>query len=130
MICEACGGVHQEHDKTALLKRGEWRASAQGDGRTAGFHLSALYSPWETWAEIAIEHGKVRKDPPRLALQPGTARFAQLVDGGVLAHPRRFDPLGPPLGTHVPRVPVVHPDRSPLGATLTAPDPNPPGPHV
>jgi len=72
LICEACGGVHREHDKTALLKRGEWRASTQGDGRTAGFHLSALYSPWETWAEIAIEHGKVRKDPPRLQVWVNT----------------------------------------------------------
>jgi len=72
LICEACSGVHQEHDKTALLKRGEWRASAQGDGRTVGFHLSALYSPWETWAEIAIEHGKVRKDPPRLQVWVNT----------------------------------------------------------
>jgi len=72
LICEACGGVHREHDKTALLKRGEWRASTQGDDRTAGFHLSALYSPWETWAEIAIEHGKVRKDPPRLQVWVNT----------------------------------------------------------
>jgi len=72
LICETCGGVHQEHDKTALLNQGEWRSSAQGDGRTAGFHLSALYSPWETWAEIAIEHGKVRKDPPRLQVWVNT----------------------------------------------------------
>jgi phage terminase large subunit GpA-like protein len=72
LVCEVCGGVHHEHDKTALLERGEWRATAQGDGRTAGFHLSALYSPWETWAEIAIEHGKVRKDPPRLQVWVNT----------------------------------------------------------
>ncbi|SNX74489.1 transposase IS166 family protein [Cereibacter ovatus] len=71
-ICEACGGVHHEHEKPRLLEAGEWRATAEGDGRTAGFHLSALYSPWETWAEIAAEHGRVRKDPPRLQVWVNT----------------------------------------------------------
>lgn len=72
LVCEACGGVHQEHDKPRLLEAGEWRATAPGDGRTAGFHLSALYSPWETWAEIALDHGRVRKDPPRLQVWVNT----------------------------------------------------------
>jgi phage terminase large subunit GpA-like protein len=48
LVCEACGGIHHEHEKPRLLAAGEWRATAEGDGRTAGFHLSALYSPWET----------------------------------------------------------------------------------
>jgi len=72
LICEKCGGVHYEHEKPRLLEAGEWRATAQGDGRTIGFHLSALYSPWETWAEIALEHGQVRKDPPRLQVWTNT----------------------------------------------------------
>jgi phage terminase large subunit GpA-like protein len=72
LACEACGGVHQEHDKPHLLEAGEWRPTAQGDGRTAGFHLSALYSPWETWAEIALDHGRVMKDPPRLQVWVNT----------------------------------------------------------
>ena len=72
LVCEACGGVHHEHDKGRLLAAGEWRATEPGDGRTAGFHLSALYSPWETWAEIAVEHGRVKKDPPRLQVWVNT----------------------------------------------------------
>ena len=72
MICEVCGGIHEDHDKPRLLENGEWRAMAEGDGRTAGFHLSALYSPWETWAEIAQEHGRVKKDPPRLQVWVNT----------------------------------------------------------
>ncbi len=55
-----------------MLEVGEWRAATEGDRRTAGFHLSALYSPWETWAEIAIEHGRVHKDPPRLQVWVNT----------------------------------------------------------
>nr|WP_249816402.1 terminase gpA endonuclease subunit [Bradyrhizobium sp. 180] len=64
--CEHCGDPIYERHKPAMLSQGEWRATAAGDGRTAGFHLSALYSPFETWAEIAVEHGAVYRDPPRL----------------------------------------------------------------
>ena len=64
--CEACGGVHAEHDKPRLLASGQWRATALGDGRTASFHISALYSPFLTWSEVAIEHDAARGDPPRM----------------------------------------------------------------
>lgn len=72
LVCEVCGGIHQEYDKPRLLAGGVWRATAQGDGRTAGFHLSALYSPWESWGEIALEHGQVYRDPPRLQVWTNT----------------------------------------------------------
>ena len=44
-----------EHHKTWMLEHGEWRATAEGSGKTAGFHLSSLYSPlgWRAWREIA-----------------------------------------------------------------------------
>ena len=53
--CEGCETPIAEHHKTAMLAAGEWRATAQGDGRTIGFHLSALYSPpgWKSWPDIA-----------------------------------------------------------------------------
>lgn len=50
-----------EHHKTWMLEHGEWRAMAEGNGgnsggRTAGFHLSSLYSPigWRSWRDIAM----------------------------------------------------------------------------
>ncbi len=54
-ICEGCEQPIAEHHKTAMLAQGEWRATAPGNGRTAGFHLSSLYSPvgWRSWREIA-----------------------------------------------------------------------------
>ena len=55
--CEDCEREIAEHHKTRMLAGGEWRATATGpaDPRTAGFHLSSLYSPlgWRSWAEIA-----------------------------------------------------------------------------
>ena len=55
-VCEACEVPIAEHHKTVMLERGEWRAMAAENGaKTAGFHLSSLYSPvgWRSWSDIA-----------------------------------------------------------------------------
>lgn len=54
-VCELCDTPIAEHHKTWMLEHGEWRATAEGMGKTAGFHLSSLYSPlgWRAWREIA-----------------------------------------------------------------------------
>ncbi|MBW6495553.1 MAG: phage terminase large subunit family protein [Burkholderiaceae bacterium] len=53
--CEGCDMPIAEHHKTAMLEAGEWRATATAaDPTTAGYHLSALYSPigWLSWERI------------------------------------------------------------------------------
>jgi phage terminase large subunit GpA-like protein len=53
--CEGCDRPIAEHYKTAMLERGEWRATAvAADPGTVGYHLSALYSPigWLSWERI------------------------------------------------------------------------------
>ena len=47
-----------------MLPRGEWRAAAAGDGRTAGFHLSSLYSPvgWFAWSDAAKYFEQAQKN--------------------------------------------------------------------
>jgi len=53
--CIHCEADIPTYRKPWMLTRGEWRAEnpgAQG-GRVAGFHLSGLYSPWLSWADIA-----------------------------------------------------------------------------
>lgn len=67
-VCEHNGCIVEEHHKTDFLSKGEWRATATGDGRTAGFHLSSLYSPlgWKSWAEIVAEFIAAKGDPPLL----------------------------------------------------------------
>jgi len=55
-ICENCEDPIAEHRKTVMLEQGEWRAMAPENGaKTAGFHLSSLYSPvgWRSWSDIA-----------------------------------------------------------------------------
>ena len=55
-MCESCDTPIAEHHKTWMLEQGEWRAMAPENGsKTAGFHLSSLYSPvgWRSWRDIA-----------------------------------------------------------------------------
>lgn len=54
-VCDACDEPIGERHKTWMLENGQWIATVDGGGRTAGFHLSSLYSPigWRSWADIA-----------------------------------------------------------------------------
>lgn len=66
--CKSCGDRFGEVHKTSLLRKGEWRPTAKGDGKTAGFHLSGLYSPlgWFSWEEMVDEWLKCKGDAPAL----------------------------------------------------------------
>lgn len=68
LACVACGGMIDERHKPTMLAAGEWRATARGDGRTIGYHLSGLYSPlgWKSWAECVAEFVDAKDDPMRL----------------------------------------------------------------
>ena len=46
----------QERHKYEMIRSGEWRATADSrDGKTAGFHLNALYPPWLRWTDLVNE---------------------------------------------------------------------------
>lgn len=64
--CEHCEARISELHKIEMLSKGQWRATAESDGRTIGFHLSSLYSPWKSWSDIADEFLKSRADAPKL----------------------------------------------------------------
>jgi phage terminase large subunit GpA-like protein len=68
MVCGGCGERVEERHKTDMFLSGEWRATASSNGRTAGFHLSAPYSPlgWKSWAQCAAEFVQAKEDPFRL----------------------------------------------------------------
>jgi hypothetical protein len=63
--CAHCGALIGERHKTWMLEHGEWRPTVPGDGRTAGFHLSSLYSPvgWFSWADAAEIYEQAQKTP-------------------------------------------------------------------
>jgi phage terminase large subunit GpA-like protein len=67
--CEHCGERFEELHKPAMLRAGEWRATAPaGNGRTAGFQLSGLYSPlgWCSWEQLVDDFLRAKGDAPAL----------------------------------------------------------------
>ena len=66
--CEHCGERFPESHKTQMLTAGRWIATAPSDGKTAGFHLSSLYSPlgWKSWEEVVEDFLRSKGDAPRL----------------------------------------------------------------
>ena len=65
-VCEHCGQEIHNHQKQWMLPRGQWRATntAKSDGKTAGFHLSSLYSPvgWFSWGDAAKQFVQAQKN--------------------------------------------------------------------
>jgi phage terminase large subunit GpA-like protein len=109
MICGACGEQVEEQHKTEMLLKGEWRATAAGDGKTVGFHLSALYSPlgWKSWAQCAAEFLRAKEDPFRLKTWVNTVlgetweeRGDSVAAGSLMARLERY-PAEVPTGVGV-----------------------------
>lgn len=64
--CDECGSCWTDADRYRAIRYGRWKPTASGDGKTAGFHLSALYSPWIRLDEIVGEFIAAKRDPMRL----------------------------------------------------------------
>ncbi|WP_095128710.1 phage terminase large subunit family protein [Pseudomonas sp. Irchel s3h14] len=67
-----CDVLIEEYNKGEMLAKGEWRAHAEGDGETVGFHLNALYSPlgWMDWKSLAKQFEKAKKAQAKGDLEP------------------------------------------------------------
>jgi phage terminase large subunit GpA-like protein len=99
MVCSACGERVEERHKTEMLQQGEWRPTAKSETCTAGFHLSALYSPlgWKSWAQCAAEFLRAKEDPFRLKTWVNTVlgetweeRGDSVEAGSLMARVERF----------------------------------------
>ena len=66
--CEKCEHRHYEKDKPALLGKGRWIAEGEKSNKTAGFHLSSLYSPngWYSWENAVEDFLSAKKNPVEL----------------------------------------------------------------
>lgn len=71
-VCVACGVTLNEADKAEMLQAGEWRGTKQFTG-IASFHISELYSPWSTWAEMAVAFLQAKRFPETLQTWINTA---------------------------------------------------------
>ncbi len=65
MVCADCGGVIEDKHKARMLRNGKWVATNPG-GKTAGFHLNELYSPWRTFSDVVQDFIEAKKNPETL----------------------------------------------------------------
>lgn len=63
--CPHCGAGHNDTERHAAVKRGQWQKN-NPSSRIAGFHLSALISPWTELHKLVIEWLECQKDLQRL----------------------------------------------------------------
>lgn len=65
-VCEHCGSCWDDAKRFRAIRYGKWKATADGDGKTAGFHLSGLYSPWTPLEDSVRDFLTSKRDPMRL----------------------------------------------------------------
>lgn len=63
--CEACEELIPESRKREMLALGEWVPREPGR-IVRGYHLNALYSPFESWAYFVAEWKRAQGDPEKL----------------------------------------------------------------
>ena len=80
-LCTHCQNPIPSHRKAWMNARGEWRAEASGDGKTAGFHLSGLNSPWLSWPQIA-ERKHAAKDDAAMKVYVNTIEARTWTESG------------------------------------------------
>ena len=66
--CEHCKERFEETHKPQMLAAGQWLATNKTAGKTAGFHLSGLYSPlgWCSWEQLVDDFLRAKGDAPAL----------------------------------------------------------------
>lgn len=70
--CGHCRERITTGQKVAMLRRGEWRASAPFKG-VAGFHLNEFYSPWRSFGDVVVDFLKAKDDPQLLKVWVNTS---------------------------------------------------------
>ncbi|WP_245314649.1 phage terminase large subunit family protein [Labrys sp. WJW] len=69
--CKFCDHPHAEHRKSPLMAKGEWIPTAESTRPgLRSYHISSLYSPWQSWADCARDfqacHGDDGRPDPAL----------------------------------------------------------------
>ena len=101
-VCEHCGAVWTEAERQDAIGKGEWRAE-QPTGKTAGFHVNALLSPWLTLEDIAERFLRSKHDPETLKAfvnevlgEPWEDPAEKLEGSGLIARGENYTPRSLP----------------------------------
>lgn len=70
-VCPNCGSVWDDADRVKAIRKGHWLATEPFKG-VAGFHISALYSPWTMLHEGVADFLEAKKQPATLRVWVNT----------------------------------------------------------
>ncbi len=116
MVCRRCGAEIDESHKGAMLAAGRWAPTTDdqgktlGDGRTAGYRISALYSPpgWYSWGSAARDFLAAReKGASAMQVWVNTVLGQLWDEGGVTIEPETLEGRAEQYEAEVPRKVLV-----------------------
>lgn len=63
-VCQECGAIITDHDKSKMLREGHWQAVRQRNStpKSVAFWLNTLYSPFTRFSDIAREFMRSKDD--------------------------------------------------------------------
>lgn len=70
-VCDDCGSLWDDAQRARIIKTGKWIAD-KPTKKIAGFHLSALYSPWTPLEEGVRDFLEAKKQPATLRVWVNT----------------------------------------------------------
>ena len=70
-VCPDCATVWSDSDRRWSIRNGQWVATKEFDG-IAGFHISAMYSPWTPLADGVRDFLSAKKNPEQLRVWTNT----------------------------------------------------------
>ena len=79
--CKFCDKEIPEDNKQNMLLKGVW-IPKEKTKKTAGFHISELYSPWRKWKDMAVDFYAVKNQPEMLRTWVNTALGKSFDDPG------------------------------------------------
>jgi phage terminase large subunit GpA-like protein len=56
LVCEACGCIHNEAQRRAMLEDGKWKPTATGEPGIRSYHLTELSSKFSTLQSVAAQY--------------------------------------------------------------------------
>lgn len=106
--CQHCGRAISEHHKTWMLMEGAWRPQQPEVQQSAGYWISALYSPWRRWRELALKWERAQSSIELLRefintvlAEPWDDAAQTSVEIATLLERREYYPAQVPLGAAV-----------------------------
>lgn len=96
--CEECAERWTDARRWAAIRDGKWSATAEFKG-TAGFHLTALVSPWVPLRDVVGEFLDAKADPERLKVWTNTVLAETWEERGDSVEQTELDRLFEPYGS-------------------------------